>query len=379
MNHFEKPRRAHDAQHTVVYRNDKKFASWVFVGGLWRTADGSLVLAFKCADANYADASDIHHDNLAVLRGELVSLRSTDNGKSWDVGTMQKIFDLTLTPDEIAASGPQDYAAEGPVDFSSRDVLVVSGSTPASFSPTSKPWLRLSSDGGRSWRRPILLPMTGLQSLSGQGSTMVRSDGMSLIALTSATPDGWTRRPLIYASPDGVQWNFLCFMTPIDDDGQAVSEKTGSPRFGAHRYFYPRPLPLRSGRLIASMRAQRDPTGIMWTELFDSQDGGRTWHFVSRVNDWGAPGDITELSDGRIVCVYGYRLAPFGVRCRVSEDGGRTWGSEIILRDDGGSWDLGYPRVIEVEPGKCLAAYYIHVNGDPIGTRHIAQTVFTPE
>jgi hypothetical protein len=202
---------------------------------------------------------------------------------------------------------------------------------------------------------------------------------MSLIALTSVTPDAWTRRPLIYASPDGINWNFLCFMTPQDDDGQAVSNKEGSPRFGAHRYFYPRPMQLRSGRMIASMRAQRDPTSVLWTELFDSEDGGRTWRFVSRVNDWGAPGDIVELSDGRIVCVYGYRLAPTGVRYRVSEDGGRTWGSEIILRDDGGNWDCGYPRVIEIEPGKCLTAYYINVKGDPIGVRHIAQTIFTPE
>ena len=47
-----------------------------------------------------------------------------------------------------------------------------------------------------------------------------------------------------------------------------------------------------------------------------------------------------------------YRLPPFGVRARISEDGGRTWGRELILRDDGGSWDLGYPRVIEQAPGR---------------------------
>ena len=38
----------------------------------------------------------------------------------------------------------------------------------------------------------------------------------------------------------------------------------------------------------------------------------------------------------------------------LSEDDGRTWGREIILRDDGGSWDLGYPRVIEHEAGRLL-------------------------
>ncbi len=54
-----------------------------------------------------------------------------------------------------------------------------------------------------------------------------------------------------------------------------------------------------------------------------------------------------------------------------------------MLRDDGGSWDLGYPRVIEHEPGKLLTVYYINTKDDPIqmngGVRHIAQTVFTPD
>ena len=118
----------------------------------------------------------------------------------------------------------------------------------------------------------------------------------------------------------------------------------------------------------------------MWTDIFESDDGARTWHFLSRVNDWGAPGDIVELEDGRIVCVYGYRLAPPGIRARVSDDGGRSWGRELILRDDGGSWDLGYPRVVEVTAGRLLCVYYMNCRDDPIqmngGVRHIARTIF---
>ena len=101
------------------------------------------------------------------------------------------------------------------------------------------------------------------------------------------------------------------------------------------------------------------------------------------MNDWGAPGDIVEMADGRIVCVYGYHLAPFGIRARVSTDGGRRWGSEIVVRDDGGSRDLGYPRVIEVEPGRLLAVCYFNRGDDPIrlngGVRHIARTIFVPD
>ena len=136
----------------------------------------------------------------------------------------------------------------------------------------------------------------------------------------------------------------------------------------------------RDGRILASVRFQRDATGVMWTDIFASDDGARTWYFLSRVNDWGAPGDIVEMGDGRIVCVYGYRLDPSGIRARVSEDGARTWGRELVLRDDGGSWDLGYPRVLEVAPGRLLTVYYMNRRDDPIqmngGVRHIARTIF---
>ena len=86
--------------------------------------------------------------------------------------------------------------------------------------------------------------------------------------------------------------------------------------------------------------------------MYYSDDGGGTWQFRSRINDFGAPTSLVRMQDGRLVAVYGYRLPPYGVRAAVSEDEGETWNPEIILRDDGGSWDLGYPQAIESSRGK---------------------------
>ncbi len=380
---LERPRRARDAEHSIVYRNDTEYCGWPFYCGLWQVPGGDLVVGFKKIANSYGNAGEVSHTKLTVGQGELVLIRSSDGGRCWDPSTQQSVFRLSTTVEEISAQGPSDYSPEGPLDFDDRNVLIMSGAVPALLKPESRAWLRASADGGRTWRRPILLPLGGLTSLTGHGSSMVRADGMNLLGLSTTTPDGWTNRPLVYASDTGVEWRFLSFITPIGDAGSAVSDRAGPVLFGAIRHFYPRLIPLADNRIVASVRFQRDARDVMWTDMFESEDGGRTWRFLSRVNDWGAPGDIVQMHDGRIVCVYGYRVRPPGVRARVSEDGGRTWGGEIILRDDGGSWDLGYPRVIEHEDGKLLTVYCMNLKEDRIqmngGVRHIAQTVFVPD
>lgn len=382
-NRFAPPVRARDAEHSIVYRNNREFAGWPFISGFWVTAEGHYLVAFKKKDAAYQKPEDVHHDEVAKVGPKMVTLRSRDRGRSWDPGSLQVLYDLS-TDQEKLFSGPQDYATEAPIDFTDPSVLVASGATPDYFRPHSRAWIRVSTDGGRSWRRPILAPNVGLPSLSGHASALVRPDGVSLLFMTTVSADGWKRRPVVYASVEGgAFWTFVSMMTPNADDGAADSDRNVGLRFGAHRYFYPRGILLPDGRIIASVRCQRDPTSLLWTEMFASEDGGRTWRFLSRVNDWGAPGDIVRMADGRIACVYGYRLPPYGLRARLSEDDGRAWGREIILRDDGGSWDLGYPRVVERGPGQLLAVYYMNCKDDPIqmngGVRHIAQTVFRPD
>ncbi len=55
--------------------------------------------------------------------------------------------------------------------------------------------------------------------------------------------------------------------------------------------------------------------------------------------------------------------------------GGRSWGSEMILRDDG-CWDLGYPPTVQRADGRIVTVYSF--NNDPRSERYIAATIWKP-
>ena len=58
--------------------------------------------------------------------------------------------------------------------------------------------------------------------------------------------------------------------------------------------------------------------------------------------------------------MYGHRREPFGIRACVSPDDGETWDidNEIIIRDDLGSSNLGYPTSIVLEDGTVFTVYW---------------------
>jgi hypothetical protein len=63
---------------------------------------------------------------------------------------------------------------------------------------------------------------------------------------------------------------------------------------------------------------------------------------------------------------------------RFSSNAGRTWGQELVLRDDfqsvNGFADLGYPRLYQRPEGKLVAVYFWCTPERP--ETHIEATIF---
>jgi hypothetical protein len=74
----------------------------------------------------------------------------------------------------------------------------------------------------------------------------------------------------------------------------------------------------------------------------------------------GNPPSLCLMDDERLVVTYGYRAVPYGIRAKVSDDGGMTWGEEIHLRDGAREFDLGYTRTVQRADGKLVTVYYFN-------------------
>jgi len=62
---------------------------------------------------------------------------------------------------------------------------------------------------------------------------------------------------------------------------------------------------------------------------------------------------------------------------RISTDDGKTWGKELILRQDARNWDLGYPRSVQRSDGKGVTVYYFATPENR--NQHIAATIWDPD
>jgi len=392
-----------EVEHAVVYRRENEFASHPYVRGFWETAAGHLICNFSLATVDYGgDPEKLAHTGLVQGAGgrRAVTIRSEDRGRTWQVSNAdpQRPNNDVMAPRPGIDGRPGGLTEIAGVNFLDRDVLVsnfnhqymrqdplirdfTADLLKINDAPERQVYFRVSKDAGRSWSRSSMLPLDGLYSLAAVESATVRPDGRCLLFLNGVTRQGEPSRPLVYRSlDDGTDFRFLSFVTSAED-----------PLFGGVNQMYPRGLMLPSGRLLCTVRIDRDWAGDMWTVLYASDDGGRTWRFLSRVNDFGAPAAPLLLGDGRLVMIYGVRFAPSGMRAVVSEDEGRTWGPEIIIREDGGSWDIGYPRAWDAGRGRIGVIYYFNDRSDPVqvkpksestpwgagGVRYIARSFFS--
>ena len=350
-------------EHFIVFRDADTFAGWPFNGGLWQFADGELLAGFVRGRCDYDDVATLNHGVVDRDNGQHVTLRSFDSGRTWPLETLQTIYTRPTIDERMLGDSPPapDDAVYDP-RADGYCLLAAFGIPPKNLDGSRNLMVTwVSTDRGHTWKTPTRVGPYGFDHLGGRPSYCMGADDTLLLFAHASRHSGERAAfPVVFGSRNGgARWSLVGEVEPQPAAPMAIM---------------PQPLVLEDGTILIALRRQYQGQGEAHTQIYRSNDGGLSWRFFSRVNVWGAPASLTLLPDHRIVCVYGFRQPPFGIRAKVSDDDGATWGEELILRDDGGSSDLGYPRTVLRPDGQLLTLYYLSTRSDRV--RHIAATLW---
>ncbi len=277
------------------------------------------------------------------ITGNLKSVISNDGGETWEQPIM-------IVDSEVDDRNPA-------VGIAPDGSIVLCYHTQASYDEQGNFDGRMGlvrmmvtdSMDGREWAEPWSLGIDAHDKHSPFGRIVTLPDGTMLQPLygdgIGDDQRGLNHSYLVRSRDNGKTWGDSSLIAPNQNEtGLAL---------------------LPNGELLAAMRTP--DRGQMLT-VSQSSDSGHTWSEpVEVTNGREHPADLTVLSNGWILMVFGVRHEPFGVHALVSPDGGRNWkDTRLIVTEDLGNNDLGYPSTVRIG-SRLVTAYYCapRIFGDP--------------
>jgi len=343
------------AKHVVVYHEPGRLGGWPANNGVWSWGDEILVGFILGWSQEKADNHSIARD----LPGGLAFARSLDGGETWKL-------EVPAAPISDSAPGAP---SPGGIDFTHPDFAM----------RVRDGGFRISYDRGGTWQGPYAFPDFGHGALTARTDYLVQGKSDCLLFLS-------VKEQRVQVDGDELKDRAFCARTR---DGGKTFEFVG--------WMGDEPLTVRSvmpstvraadGTLVTTMRRRFDvPTGyrndFSWIDAYGSADEGVNWKFLARLGyvdtsmHNGNPPSLVKLPDGRLAAAWGVRSPPFGIHGRASSDHGKTWGPELVLRDDARKYDLGYCRSVVRKDGRVVTLYYYTTAQRT--ENHIEATIWTP-
>ncbi len=348
-------------EHDVVFSDPQLFAGWPANEGFWQWGDEMLV-AYNVT----AYQEQTGHNVVPGAYQCVQFSRSYDGGETWTIETHPEVSipgffngpnyvkdpSYSAIPAAVASPGGFDFTAEG-FTLKSRNGI-----------------FQVSSDKGQSWSDPYSLPTFGMDYLEAR-TNYLAIDSQTLVMFIEATDyppsSGEYINTMVVQTTDGGQT--FQQLSWLSNDPLMGHTTSSLPAYAV----MPSVLQLDDGTMLAGVRNRL--ASQSWNDLRASTDGGNTWSTISTpVSGNNNPVSIVSLGGQRLGMVYGYRNAPYGLRGKISEDGGQTWSQEYILRDDGREWDIGYVRSGLRSDGNITAVYYYTTND--LQANYIASTIW---
>ena len=353
----------------VIYENDIYYSAFPSV---IKTGDGKIMVAFRRAPDRgiFKESGTSHVDPNSYL----VYVKSEGDGLKWPAeaellyahafGGSQDPCLIKLSDGTLLCSGyGWAFVRESGLEKLRQPVSAHPGG--AVFLGG---YLLRSTDNGNTWSGPHYPPSVrgelrrnalgdSLPAYN-RGALCEGRDGRIYWVVAACTDSSNLRKTsnhLLISEDKGNTWFYSCLVA--EDEVASFNEAS----------VYETP----GGDLVAFMRTagMEDQACIA-----RSKDGGRSFGSWEKMGFRGHPLHAMRLPDERVFLVYGYRHPPYGIRARILNPECTDFHSaeEIVIRDDGGSRDIGYPWAVMLDEQRVFVAYYFNRNN---GTRHIAGSI----
>jgi BNR repeat-like domain len=351
---------------TTVYFQPGRFGGWPANHGMWSWGN-EIVVGFSVG--YYQDRGVGFHAIDHARPERHVLARSLDGGNSWSLEDPERQGVLVGTkgmrhgtlPDDVHEPAPVD--CPGGVDFTHPDFAMTVRMADVDGGQSR---FYYSLDRAHTWKGPFRLPLCGQTGIAARTDYLVNGPHDCLMFVTASKRNGKEGRPICIRTTDGaLSWQFVSAIGP-EPTGYAIMPST---------------VRLSGTDLLTTIRRreQRPQENDAWIDAWLSRDNGQHWRFLNRAAPdlgEGNPPVLVRLRDGRVCLIYGVRKPPYRMEARLSGDGGNSWSKPFVLRSDGASRDLGYPRAIQRPDGKVVAVYYF--NDRSHVERTIEATIWDP-
>lgn len=346
-----------------VFYEQGRFGGWPANNGIWMWGNEILV---GFARGYHKDLGPTMHNIDREKPEESLFARSLDGGETWTI-------EDPSTDGILVARGPSLHGTEPeypnrkepvkltqPINFRHPDFAMTFRFLDFNSGPSL---FYYSYDRGHSWKGPFTLEISGNSDILARTDYIVLDQQTCMAFLSKAKENKEEGRPICAITHDGgMNWE-LVSMIGSEPDGFGIMPST---------------VQLSEAKFVTTVRRREDDH--RWIDAYESSDSGKSWALLEPpVKDLGEgnPPSLIKLKDGRLCLTYGVRAAPYRICAKFSEDEGKTWSDEIVLRDDGGGRDIGYVRSVLRPDGQVVTLYYFQDKQKP--ERYIAATIWDPQ
>ena len=326
------------AEHQVIYRGE-----YAMNFRFYRLPGGELYVKFN------TKATSSHMDPRTL---EKLAALSTDGGRTWQRTDRDELNPAFRSqPGRIVEAAPYSWrydTRDRRAHYEARG-LEVRNTPDNRIAYSQGAFVRVSHDGGATWTtRELELPPQALVAGYRDDRAFLRVNDRVIMRAIYGKPVARVRHYeawLLRSEDDGETWRFLPLAASVEADvshGETALAQASN------------------GGIVAMMRTEPAYGTKMW--VCRSADLGKTWSKPEQTSLHGHPAHLLRLRDGRLLCTYGIRDQPIGIRACLSRDDGRTWrAGDIVTLRTGADFkpDSGYPVTLEDNDGTLLSMYYL--------------------